>query len=124
MKTISQFLYESKQSQIHDFIDFASQFLNLSELPRIIIISDKNFSIQNKTFGCYDMGSDVIRVQTAQRHPMDIFRTLAHELVHYSQKKSGQELNGEDGSDHENEANAKAAVMLRQYSKQISNHGY
>lgn len=124
MKTISQFLYESKQSQINDFVNFASQFLNLSELPKIIIISDKNFSIQNRTFGCYDMGSDVIKVQTAERHPMDIFRTLAHELVHYAQKKSGQELNGEDGSEHENEANAKAAVMLRQYSKQISNHGY
>jgi Zn-dependent peptidase ImmA (M78 family) len=55
---------------------------------------------------------------------MDIYRTLAHELVHYKQKENGKEMNGNDGSEIENEANAVAAVLLRQYSQTIPNHGY
>jgi Zn-dependent peptidase ImmA (M78 family) len=55
---------------------------------------------------------------------MDIYRTLAHELVHYKQKEDGKEMNGNDGSEIENEANATAAVLLRQYSQKIPNHGY
>jgi len=55
---------------------------------------------------------------------LDIFRTLAHEIIHYNQRKSGKELNGNDGSVNENEANSRAAVILRKYSKIIDNHGY
>jgi Zn-dependent peptidase ImmA (M78 family) len=55
---------------------------------------------------------------------MDVYRTLAHELVHYKQKCDGKEMNGDDGSEIENEANATAAVLLRQYSQRIPNHGY
>lgn len=124
MKSFSQFLIESKQSKINDFLQFASDHLGLDDMPRVIIIDSPEFSISNRTFGCYDMNSDTIKVQTAKRHLMDIFRTLAHELVHYKQKKSGMELNGEDGSEHENEANSVAAVILRQYSHNIPNHGY
>ena len=119
-----QFLIESKKSQINDFISFVKEYLKLSDTPEIMIIDDPEFSTTNKTFGAYDLGTNVIKVQTAQRHLMDICRTLAHELVHYKQRKSGMELNGEDGSDDENEANATAAIILRKYSNKIDNHGY
>ncbi len=39
-------------------------------------------------------------------HPIDVLRTLAHELVHHKQREDGQELNGEDGSNTENEGEA------------------
>jgi hypothetical protein len=70
------------------------------------------------------MNTDEIKIQVAKRHPLDIYRSLAHELVHYAQKCNGQELNGEDGSECENEANAKAGILLRKYTKNIKNHGY
>jgi Zn-dependent peptidase ImmA (M78 family) len=124
MKPFRQFLNESNNARINDFIDFVKDHLELNEMPRIMIIDNPDFSIQNRTFGSYDLNNDVIRVQTAQRHPMDIYRTLAHELVHYKQKCSGKEMNGDDGSDIENEANSTAAVILRQYSHKIPNHGY
>jgi Zn-dependent peptidase ImmA (M78 family) len=121
---LKQFLTESKKSQVNDFLQYAKEYLKLSGTPKIIVIDDPKFSVDNKTFGMYELDNDVIRVQVAQRHPMDVMRTLAHELVHYKQKCDGKEMNGNDGSEIENEANAVAAVLLRQYSQRIPNHGY
>jgi Zn-dependent peptidase ImmA (M78 family) len=44
---------------------------------------------------------------------------LAHELTHYKQDLEGRidENSGEAGSDIENEANATAAVIMRNYGK-------
>lgn len=121
---LKQFLIESKKTQVNDFLKFAKEYLKLSSTPKIIVIDDPKFSAISKTFGCYELDSDTIKVQVAQRHPMDVYRTLAHELVHYKQKCDGKEMNGNDGSEIENEANAVAAVLLRQYSQRIPNHGY
>ena len=121
---LKQFLTESKKSQVKDFLQFAKEYLNLLDTPQIKIIDNPEFSTQNKTFGSFDLGDNTICVQVAQRHPMDVYRTLAHELVHYKQRKDGKEMNGNDGSEIENEANATAAILLRQYSQRIPNHGY
>jgi Zn-dependent peptidase ImmA (M78 family) len=119
-----EFLTESKKVQVKDFMNFVKDELGLSSLPKVIVIDDPKFSIDNKTFGCFNLGTDEIKIQTAQRHPLDIYRTLAHELVHYHQKQSGKEMSGETGSECENEANSKAGEILRKYTKTIMNHGY
>jgi Zn-dependent peptidase ImmA (M78 family) len=119
-----QFLRESKEKLIKSFTEFVKDYLELDSLPKIVVINDPKFSIKNKTFGCFDLMDDVIKVQIANRHPLDVFRTLAHELVHFQQKKSGKEMSGETGSDCENEANSVAGEILRHYTKTVSNHGY
>ena len=119
-----EFLTESKKVQVKDFMNFVKDELGLSSLPKVIVIDDPKFSIDNKTFGCFNLGTDEIKIQTAQRHPLDVMRTLAHELVHYHQKQSGKEMSGETGSECENEANSKAGEILRKYTKTIMNHGY
>lgn len=119
-----EFLTESKKVQVKDFMNFVKDELGLSSLPKVIVIDDPKFSIDNKTFGCFNLGTDEIKIQTAQRHPLDIYRTLAHELVHYHQKQSGKEMSGETGSECENEANSRAGEILRKYTKTIMNHGY
>jgi Zn-dependent peptidase ImmA (M78 family) len=119
-----EFLLESKKSSISHFLAFIKKELKLSNLPKIIIIDDPKFSIVNKTFGTFDIDDNCIRIQVSKRHKLDIFRTLAHEIIHYNQRKSGKELNGNDGSVDENEANSRAAVILRKYTKIIDNHGY
>lgn len=119
-----EFLLESKKSSISHFLTFIKKELNLSNLPKIIVIDDPKFSIDNKTFGTFDINDNCIKIQVSQRHKLDIFRTLAHEIIHYNQRKSGKELDGNDGSVDENEANSKAAVILRKYSKIIDKHGY
>ena len=119
-----EFLLESKKSSISHFLVFIKKELNLSNLPKIILIDDPKFSVDNKTFGTFDINNNCIKIQVSQRHKFDIFRTLAHEIIHYNQRKSGKELDGNDGSVDENEANSKAAVILRKYSKIIDKHGY
>jgi hypothetical protein len=44
-------------------------------------------------------------------------RTLAHELVHWKQRESGLELDGSDGSETEDQANAVAGVIMRKFGK-------
>ena len=117
-----QFLVESRQKQIQSFANFTKDYLGLDSLPKIVVINDPQFSIEHKTFGCFDLSNDIIKIQIANRHPLDVMRTLAHELVHYQQKKSGKEMSGETGSDCENEANSVAGEIMRHYTKTIHNH--
>ena len=119
-----QFLKESKEKQIMSFAKFVKDYLELDDIPEIVVINNPKFSIENKTFGCFDLMNDIIKIQVANRHPLDFCRTLAHELVHYQQKKSGKEMSGDTGSNCENEANSVAGEIMRHYTKTIENHGY
>lgn len=99
---------------LNEFVDFCAEALQLDELPVINAINDGSMG---STFGCYSDGE--ISINMLNRHPMDVLRTLAHELVHYRQDCDGElhERSGEDGSDHENEANAMAGVLMRQFGR-------
>ena len=103
---------------IHDFVRFAAEDLKLSSLPKFDFRFDNSKSLQNKSFGGY--GGEHITVTVKNRHIMDCLRTLAHELVHYKQDLD-DELTGENpgatGSPQENEANARAAVIMRNWGK-------
>jgi hypothetical protein len=101
-----------------DFIRFAAEHLELSKLPKFDFKFDAERSVSNRSFGGY--GNAHITITVANRHIMDVCRTLAHELVHFKQDLN-DELNGEDpgatGSPQENEANAEAAVIMRNWGK-------
>jgi len=113
-----QFLVESREKQVQSFTEFVKDYLGLDSLPKIVVINDPQFSIDNKTFGCFDLMNDIIKIQIANRHPLDVFRTLAHEMVHYKQKISGAEMSGDTGSNCENEANSVAGEIMRHYSNE------
>jgi Zn-dependent peptidase ImmA (M78 family) len=54
------------------------------------------------------------------RHPNDILRTIAHELVHYKQDTEHrlEPDSGTTGSPEENQANAVAGIVMRHFNKQ------
>jgi hypothetical protein len=58
-------------------------------------------------------------VAFGQRHIMDVLRTVAHELTHKHQHEREAVPNdaGETGSRYENEANARAGVLMRDYGR-------
>jgi hypothetical protein len=91
--------------------------LDLDKLPPINLIDDKPAikSGNKNSFGEFD--GTTIHVVTTNRHPIDVFRTLAHELTHWKQLTSGMEMNGEDGSDIENQANSVAGIILRKFGE-------
>jgi len=102
---------------IQDFLKFAARHIGLKSLPKIKLYSDPKLASSRRSFGGYMGGR--IELNVGNRHIMDVLRTLAHELVHYKQDSMGvlRPDSGEDGSDHENEANAKAAVVMRLWGK-------
>jgi len=101
-----------------DFIKFAAEHLELDSLPKFEFKFDTKRSLEHHSFGGY--GSEHINITVVNRHIMDVCRTLAHELVHYKQDLN-HELDGDDpgatGSPQENEANAEAAVIMRNWGK-------
>lgn len=102
---------------VKEFVKFTVKELGLKSLPKNIKFEDDQYSAQHLTFGTYNPSTDEVVVVKGQRHPIDVLRTLAHELVHHKQREDGKELNGEDGSDIENEANAKAGELMRKFRK-------
>ena len=116
MKKFSTFLLEEDgKKNLDDFISYACKHLGIDSPPAITTDMDAR---QHKSFGGY--GGGRIRVVEKGRHFMDTCRTLAHELVHYKQDLDGRIKSADDGktgSNIENEANAKAAVIMRDWGK-------
>ena len=103
-----------------DFIRFAAEDLELKSLPKFDFVFDSKQSVERKSFGGYMPGAEHITITVKNRHIMDVCRTLAHELVHYSQdlkKELEDDGAGATGSPQENEANARAAVIMRNWGK-------
>jgi hypothetical protein len=102
-----------------DFIKFASGHMNLQSLPKIIFTTDNKWAKQMRSFGQYDPSKKSIVTYVENRNMADVLRTLCHELVHHKQNEEGRlkANSGETGSDIENEANATAGIVLREYGK-------
>jgi hypothetical protein len=100
------------------FLPLAMKIIGIDHLPKMIFEKDIEVSDQ-PTFGRYVNEENTLYVALGNRHPNDILRTIAHELVHYRQDIAEQ-LNpdsGETGSPEENEANAIAGVVMRYFNK-------
>jgi hypothetical protein len=113
---------KSKAQIVGEFIKFAKERLELENFPdKIKLITDENFPKQVKSFGGYDPQSDEIFVYAGNnRNIVDVVRTLAHELVHLKQRQDGRiggPEEGATGSDIENEANAAAGILLRDFGR-------
>ena len=107
-------------SILHDFVRFAAEDLELDSLPKFDFRFDTKRSVEHKSFGGYQPGGEHITITVTNRHINDVCRTLAHELVHYSQdlkKELEDDDAGSTGSPQENEANARAAVIMRNWGK-------
>jgi hypothetical protein len=94
--------------------------LELKSLPQFDFVFNTKRSLEHKSFGGYAPGAEHITITVLNRHIMDVCRTLAHELVHYSQdlkKELEDDGAGATGSPQENEANAQAAVIMRNWGK-------
>lgn len=104
-----------------DFIKFCILELGMETSPHIKV-GDNHIKAQEvRALGYYHPSENYIWVLRGYRVPADWYRSLAHELVHWRQRELGQVMDGSDGSDLENEANAKAAVFLREWGRRNAN---
>ena len=120
----SQFIVEGPQENANvvemfkKFLPLAMEVLEVDSLPRMHFATELNTGDQ-PSFGMYSPDDNMLAVALANRHPVDILRTVAHELVHFKQNMNG-ELNpdsGETGSPHENQAHEIAGVIMRNFNK-------
>jgi hypothetical protein len=100
------------EEKLEDFVNFASDELKLEQIPHIILV---NIRDNDMTTANYSPSDKKIKIYSKGRAFFDIARSVAHELVHHKQLENGQELNGDTGSDCENEANALAGKIIRLY---------
>ena len=121
---ITELLIEGREENINfvemfkDFLPVAMEVLEVDKLPKMEFAPDLNTGEQ-PSFGMYSPDDNMLAVALSNRHPVDILRTVAHELVHYKQNMNG-ELNpnsGETGSPHENQAHEIAGVIMRHFNK-------
>jgi hypothetical protein len=105
---------------IADFVKYCARELNIEKLPHVKLIADKNWVSTYRSFGEYNPGTFTVKVYYSGRNTADVLRSLAHELVHHRQEELGMidTNSGETGSEIENEANALAGVLLRDYGKE------
>jgi hypothetical protein len=105
---------------LDSFVSFASKKLGIESLPKVRYKTDED---DYNSFAAYNPSSNELSVSTKNRHPMDVFRSVAHELVHHKQNEEGRigkdiAKEGETGSDIENEANAEAGKIMRWFAKE------
>jgi hypothetical protein len=100
-----------------DFIRFCIAELEITTAPNIRVGDDHQKAQDHRAMGYYSPKDNHIWVLRGDRIPADWYRTLAHELVHWRQREEGKALDGADGSEIENEANSKAAVLLREWGR-------
>ena len=100
---------------IKHFISFAQKELKLTVCPPIQFVS--NDIDPKKTFGMFNPSNSSIKVRTKDRHPIDIMRTLAHELTHFKQKQN--HASGKQAM--EDNANAMAGRIMRKYDQKYGN---
>ena len=113
-------LNESQTATLGEFIKYAIKNLNIQKPPSGLTVSyDTNAARERSSFGTFNPENDKIWLYVGNRNMADILRTLAHELVHRKQHEDGR-INyesGETGSEIENEANAQAGILLRNFGK-------
>jgi hypothetical protein len=110
---------QNRLNTLKDFIGFCKAELNIQTLPKISLLNDKSFVEQNRSFGEYNPQTKAIKVVALNRNLADICRSLAHELCHHRQNELDMIYNeaGETGTDIENDANAMAGIIMRDFGK-------
>ena len=99
-------------SILNHFITFAVKELKLKSCPKIRLVGHQEDT--RDAFGHSDGHEIVVRI--SGRHPLDVMRTIAHELTHV---KQGTVMRGEQ--QREDNANAIAGRVMRKYDNTYPN---
>jgi Zn-dependent peptidase ImmA (M78 family) len=101
-------------SFIKKFAPWVAEQLGI-KLPKIVLLDKPT----DTTFGQYVPDEKCIYLVVGGRHPVDVLRTLAHELTHHKQDLEDNlpAGAGETGTDQENEANANAGIVMRDFAQ-------
>lgn len=111
---------DKKKEIITDFVKYVDSEVDFGKVqPKVKLITSNDYAKENKSFAAYHPSTYEIFVYVSHRNLADILRSLAHELIHHKQNVDGRlkDDSGKTGSDEENEANAEAGRLMRNYGK-------
>ena len=110
---------DEMMTMVKEFLPVAMKELKIKTLPHIVLQPHVEEHDGQATFGRFVDAEERIYLGIADRHPVDILRTLAHELVHFKQYEDGKMYHGagETGSPIENEAHVVAGIIMRHFNK-------
>jgi GNAT superfamily N-acetyltransferase len=115
----NMFLNETPVSSVvQSFVQDVVQRLGIENMPEVVLHDDPDWSKQNNSFGQYNPDTRTLHVSLVDRHLLDILRTVAHELTHCRQNELDTlpDHAGETGSRWENQANAQAGILMRDFA--------
>jgi hypothetical protein len=133
-KTLAKKIYATTKAQLNEemtrkefdshlkrFIDFTCQKLDIKDVPSLKY-KEPTDQGEQPSFAAYSPGDKEVIIMTKNRHPMDVFRSVAHELVHHKQNEDGKlgkdiAREGATGSEIEDEANYMAGRVMRWFGK-------
>jgi Zn-dependent peptidase ImmA (M78 family) len=120
-KLIKEEIFRKKSKDqvelLNKFLDFACEFLKVKK-PRVELKFNRDDLVTTASYG-----NKKVKVYAKDRALVDIMRSIAHELVHLKQDKDGRlddkdyKKNNDAGSPIENEANAKAGEIIRNFGQ-------
>lgn len=109
--------YISERVSLDGFIDFASDYLEISGTPSVRMVDEREGKM---TTACYSPNNGDITIVRKDRNFMDVCRSIAHEMTHQRQHEvvgDANELDGTTGSPCEDEANLMAGRIIRKYGE-------
>lgn len=112
------------ENVVRDFIAQTAKKLNIRRVPKVNLHRDDGWSQENSSFGRYEPETNELHVSLINRHLLDILRTTAHELAHCRQNELSPlpDHAGKTGSKWENQANAMAGVIMRDWAEAHPDH--
>jgi hypothetical protein len=106
---------------ISDFIERCNKELGIDEnCDYSIYFVDDRQKHGIKTTAYYDPSDNTIKIYAKGRMIIDCLRSLAHEMTHMMQQERGL-ITGpvkDEGGFHEDQANAKAGLIVKRFIKQ------
>lgn len=112
------------KNYIKELYNYIAKELNIDVPPRVFLRRDKANAedILGKTGG-YDPEAQEIHLYITDRHPKDVLRSFAHELVHHMQKLQGLTDKVNIDLIHRDEAYAQNDEGLREMERQAFEEG-
>jgi len=112
--------------EVNKFVKFCKDELDINELPQVTLRYDKNkgenhSAIDTTAYQSKDQG---VHVYVKDRALVDVLRSLAHELVHHHQLERDEDYYWkhiednpgiQSGTDLEDEANARAGSLIKDW---------
>ena len=102
---------------LKEFIPFVVKFIKIKSPFTLHLIHSK--VPQLRTTGVYINNDKEIWIRVKNRHQVDLFRSICHEMVHHKQNELNMldEHSGDDASPEEGQANRIAGIVMRKFGR-------